>query len=81
MSTQLSRRSVMKAAAGAALGVVATPPFALAQPTAAQSGTRTRPARSGTGPPATSSTSGPPGSATTFGLVYMDFQTQKRRPS
>ena len=36
MSTHLSRRSVMQVAAGAALSAVATPPFAAAQPTAAQ---------------------------------------------
>src|SRR5215510_9992189 len=36
MSTQLSRRSVMKGAAGAALGAVAAPPFASAPSTAAQ---------------------------------------------
>ena len=36
MSTQLSRRSVITVAAGAALGAVETPSFALAQPTAAQ---------------------------------------------
>ena len=36
MSTQLSRRSVMQVAAGAALGAVATPPFASAQLTVAQ---------------------------------------------
>src|SRR5918997_940167 len=35
MSTLLSRRSVMQVAAGAALGAVAPPPFASAQPTAA----------------------------------------------
>src|SRR5499425_3210778 len=36
MSTQLSRRSVMQVAAGAALGAVAAPPFASAPSTAAQ---------------------------------------------